>query len=100
MNLAELVDVVADKTKHTKTITREIIKESLEAILVEVKRGGRVSIVGFGAFYQVGLKARMGRNPQTGESVTIAATKVPRFKAGKEFRDQVREFKKATPSKK
>lgn len=97
MNLAELVDVVASKTEQTKTISREVVKASLEVILEEVKRGGRVSIVGFGAFYQVPLKSRVGRNPQTGESVKIPATKVPRFKAGKEFREQVRDF---SPSKK
>lgn len=93
MNLAELVDVVADATEQTKTVTREVIKTSLDIILEEVKRGGRVSIVGFGAFYQVDLKARTGRNPQTGDTVKIPAAKVPRFKAGKEFRDQVREYR-------
>jgi len=90
MNLAELVDIISANTAQTKTVTREIVKAALDTILVEVKRGGRVSIVGFGAFYQVARKARVGRNPQTGDAVKIAATKVPRFKAGKEFRDQVK----------
>lgn len=93
MNLAELVDIISANTAQTKTVTREIVKAALDTILVEVKRGGRVSIVGFGAFYQVSRKARVGRNPQTGDAVKIAATKVPRFKAGKEFRDQVKKFK-------
>jgi len=93
MNLAELVDIVSANTAQTKTVTRDIIKTALETILVEVKRGGRVSIVGFGAFYQVARKSRIGRNPQTGEAVKISATKVPRFKAGKEFRDQVKKSK-------
>lgn len=97
MNLAELVDVVSSRAGQTKTVSREVIKASLEVILEEVKRSGRVSIVGFGAFYQVPLKARVGRNPQTGEAVKIPATKVPRFKAGKEFREAVRDYK---PSKK
>jgi DNA-binding protein HU-beta len=100
MNVAELVNVVAAKTGQTKTFTRDFIKDTLETILLEVKRGGRVSIVGFGAFYHVNLKARTGRNPQTGEPVTIPATKVPRFKAGKEFRDQVRDYKKPASHKK
>lgn len=93
MNLAELVDVVSAKTKQTKTVTRDVVKMALDTILLEVKRGGRVSIVGFGAFYQVSRKARVGRNPQTGDSVRISATKVPRFKAGKEFREKVKKSK-------
>lgn len=90
MNLAELVDVVAYKTNQTKSISREVVQIALDTILKEVKKGGRVSIVGFGAFYQVVRKARTGRNPQTGEPVNIAATRVPRFKAGKDFRDQIK----------
>lgn len=94
MNLAELVDVVSYKANQTKTVSREVIRATLETILKEVQKGGRVSIVGFGAFYQVTRKARTGRNPQTGETVKIAATKVPRFKAGKDFRDSVKKLKK------
>ena len=90
MNLAELVDVVAAKTDETKTRSRSIIKTALETILEEVRRGGRVSVVGFGAFYQAKRQSRIGRNPQTGEIVKIESLKVPRFKAGKEFRDQVK----------
>jgi DNA-binding protein HU-beta len=62
--------------------------------LREVKRDGRVSIVGFGAFYQAVRKSRVGRNPQTGEVVKIAASRVPRFKAGKDFRDQIKKSRK------
>jgi DNA-binding protein HU-beta len=94
MNLAELVDVVAVSTGQTKTGARDVIKTALDVISKEVKEGGRVSIVGFGAFYQALRKSRVGRNPQTGEVVKIAATKVPRFKAGKEFRDQVKKSRK------
>lgn len=90
MNLAELVDVVAGKTGYTKTVSREVVKIALDTILKEVKRGGRVSVVGFGAFFSVLRKPRVGRNPQTGESVKIPAHKVPRFKAGKSFRDGVK----------
>lgn len=94
MNLAELVDVIAAETKQTKTVSRDIVKTALDAILKEVKRGGRVSIVGFGAFYQAVRKSRVGRNPQTGEVVKIAASRVPRFKAGKDFRDQIKKSRK------
>lgn len=90
MNLAELVDVVAAHTGHTKTVSRDIVKTALDVILKEVKKGGRVSIVGFGAFYQAVRKSRVGRNPQTGDVVKISASRVPRFKAGKEFREQIK----------
>jgi DNA-binding protein HU-beta len=94
MNLAELVDVVSEKTGLAKTSTRDLIKNTLGTILTEVKKGGRVSIVGFGAFYQSTRKARTGRNPQTGETITIACSKVPRFKAGKAFRDTIKKSRK------
>jgi len=94
MNLAELVDVIASETNQTKTVSRDIVKTALDTILKEVKRGGRVSIVGFGAFYQAVRKSRVGRNPQTGEVVKIAASRVPRFKAGKDFRDQIKKSRK------
>ena len=94
MNLAELVDVIAAETGQTKTVSRDIVKTALDTILKEVKRGGRVSIVGFGAFYQAVRKSRVGRNPQTGDVVKIAASRVPRFKAGKDFRDQIKKSRK------
>lgn len=90
MNVAELVDVVAAQTGQTKTAARDVIKSTLGTILKEVKKGGRVSIVGFGAFYPAQRKARVGRNPQTGAEVRIPSTRVPRFKAGKEFREQIK----------
>jgi len=90
MNLAELVDVIAAQTGQTKVTSRDVVKTALDTILKEVKKGGRVSIVGFGAFYQAVRKSRTGRNPQTGDVVKIAASRVPRFKAGKDFRDQIK----------
>jgi DNA-binding protein HU-beta len=90
MNLAELVDVVSYKSGQSKAVSREVIQTTLNIILKEVAHGGRVSIVGFGAFYQTLREARTGRNPQTGEAVAISSAKVPRFRAGKDFRDQVR----------
>lgn len=100
MNLAELVDVISADTGHTKTVSREVLKTALDVILKEVKSGGRVSIVGFGAFYQAVRKSRVGRNPQTGDVVEIAASRVPRFKAGKDFREQVKtSFKKEKKKK-
>lgn len=90
MNLAELVDVVSYVTGHTKTASREIIKATLDTVTKEVALGGRVSFVGFGAFYRAQRGARVGRNPQTGDSVQISPARVPRFRAGKEFKEQVK----------
>lgn len=94
MNLAELVDVVAARTGQTKTVSRDVIKIALDTILREVKQGGRVSIVGFGAFYQSVRKERIGRNPQTGDVVKIPPSVVPKFRAGKDFREQIKKKKK------
>lgn len=90
MNLAELVDVVAAETGYTKIVSRDVVKTTLDVILREVQQGGRVSIVGFGAFYQTVRKSRVGRNPQTGDAVKIHAARVPRFKPGKEFLEQIK----------
>lgn len=89
MNLSELTDRVAQASGASKAQTREIIKTTFDAMQLEVSKGGRVCIVGFGSFYPFERKQRMGRNPQTGEEVTIPAALVPRFKPGKEFKDNI-----------
>lgn len=94
MNVSKLVDVVAKQTGSTKTATREVLKAAFQAISKSVKEGERVSVVGFGSFYPLQCKARTGRNPQTGEAVKIPAARVPRFKAGKNFREAVRRARK------
>lgn len=90
MNLTELVDVVSDKADLTKGVSRKLIKLTLDTIMKEVKHGGRLTIVGFGAFYSTKRRARMGRNPQTGEEVMIPAACIPRFRPGKEFKDAMK----------
>jgi DNA-binding protein HU-beta len=87
MNLSELTDRVAAASGASKAQTREIIKTTFDAMQLEVAKGGRVCIVGFGSFYPFARKERVGRNPQTGEEVKIPAGPVPRFKPGKEFKD-------------
>lgn len=91
MNVAELVDVISERTGETKTKSREILKTALDVITEEVQYGGRVSIVGFGSFFRAERQARIGRNPQTGEIVKISSTSVPRFKAGKDFKEKVKD---------
>lgn len=90
MNLTELVEIVSAKTGLSKEKTKKAIKSTLETVSKEVKKGGRVTIVGFGAFFTTNRRARLGRNPQTGEDIMIPATRIPRFRPGKEFKQSVK----------
>ncbi len=89
MNRKELVDAIADKTGATKKDVDDILSGFIDAVKDELKSGGSVSLVGFGTFKVNARAAREGRNPQTGESIKIAARKVPAFKAGKDLKDSV-----------
>ena len=90
MNKSELVAAVAAKTGLTKKDTEATINEALGAIQKELKKGGKVQLIGFGAFEVKTRKSREGRNPQKpGEVVKIPASKAPVFKAGKALKDYV-----------
>jgi len=89
MNKAELINEVA-KVTCTKKEADEAISATLAAIQKALKKGGSVTLVGFGTFRVSKRKARKGRNPQTGAAIKIAAKKVPVFKAGKGFKDAVK----------
>jgi DNA-binding protein HU-beta len=89
MNKAQLVEKVATETKMTKAQTELLLDHALEVIKKTVAKGDDVKLVGFGTFSRGKRKARTGRNPQTGAAITIPASKVPRFRAGKEFKEQV-----------
>lgn len=90
MNKSELVACVAAKTGFTKKDTEITVNEALNAIEAELKKGGKVQLIGFGAFETKTRKAREGRNPQKpGEVVKIPASKAPVFKAGKALKDYV-----------
>lgn len=99
MNLAELVTVVSATTDMSKPAVRKIIKSTLKTILTEVKKGGRVTLVGFGAFFSTNRDERVGRNPKTGDVVRIPPGRVPVFKAGKEFKSQVKKTKTSEDKK-
>ena len=86
MNKAELIDKIAKKTKMTKSQTETVLDATLEVIQKQVSRGSEVKIVGFGTFDQSARKERNGRNPKTGSSILIPASKVPRFRPGKDFK--------------
>ena len=89
MNKAELINEVA-KVTCTKKEADEAISATLAAIQKALKKGGSVTLVGFGTFKVSKRKARKGRNPQTGAVIKIAAKKVPVFKAGKGLKDAVK----------
>jgi DNA-binding protein HU-beta len=93
MNKGELVDAVASKVSVTKKDTDAIITAIVESIMEAVSSGDRVTLVGFGTFEARDRQAREGRNPQTGKTMTIPATRVPAFSAGKVFKDKVLEAK-------
>ena len=89
MTKEELVAKVAGDAKITKVQARAAMASMIDGIMKAVKKGNRVSLVGFGTFMRSARKARMGRNPQTGKEIKIAAKKVARFKAGKGFSEFV-----------
>jgi len=90
MNKAELVEEVVGQTGLTKKISREAVGAIISVITDSLGREEKVTLVGFGTFRVRERKARRGRNPQTGETIQIRAKKVPKFKAGKNFREAVR----------
>ncbi|HYM21097.1 MAG TPA: HU family DNA-binding protein [Candidatus Kapabacteria bacterium] len=89
MNKAELIDAVAKSSGLTKADSDRALGAVVETITKTLKKGGSVALVGFGTFKVSKRSARMGRNPQTGAEIKIAARKVPRFAAGKSLKDAV-----------
>jgi DNA-binding protein HU-beta len=90
MNKAQLIEKISELTRSTKLQSEEILDATLEVIQKAVSKGDEVKLVGFGTFSSTDRKARPGRNPKTGESVQIPGARVPRFKPGKDFKDQVK----------
>ncbi|MDD9857233.1 MAG: HU family DNA-binding protein [Gammaproteobacteria bacterium] len=89
MNKAELIDAVASRAGLTKIDAAEAVDATFEAITNALAQRDTVSLIGFGTFSTSDRAARTGRNPRTGETINIAATCVPKFKAGKGLRDAV-----------
>lgn len=94
MNKSDLVDALADRTGMTKADASRAVDalfDTNEGVIVRtLKKGDRVQITGFGTFEAKKRKARTGRNPRTGESIKIAATKTPSFRAGKGLKDGIK----------
>jgi len=90
MNKAQLIEEVSDKTGLTKKDVGIVLDAVIETIANSLKKGEKVTLVGFGTFQVMQRKARKGRNPQTGEEIQISAKKVPKFVPGKELREKVK----------
>jgi len=89
MNKSELIEAVADAADISKAAAGRALEGMIDAITDAMKKGDTVSIVGFGTFQVRERAARTGRNPKTGETIEIKASKSPAFKAGKAFKDAV-----------
>lgn len=89
MNKNELVSAVAERAGLTKAAAAKAVDEIFEVISGALAQGDEVRLVGFGTFLTAQRKATEGRNPKTGAPLKIAATRVPKFRAGKALKDQV-----------
>lgn len=89
MNKAELIDQIAKASGITKTQANDALDSFTNAVVSTLKKGNKVTLVGFGSFSVSNRAARNGRNPQTGATIMIKARKVPKFKAGKVFAGKI-----------
>ena len=87
MNKTELIEAMAKQTGLSKKDADAAVKAFTEVVTKELKKGEKVTLIGFGTFEVAKRAARTGKNPQTGESIKIKACKAPKFKAGKAFKD-------------
>jgi DNA-binding protein HU-beta len=90
MNKAQLIDAIAKDSKLNKTESAKVLDATISTISKSLKKGDKVILVGFGTFSVAKRAARIGRNPQTGKEIKIAAKKVAKFKAGAELAKSVK----------
>lgn len=90
MTKADLIDKMAKEADISKAAAGKALDSLIDGVKKTLKKGNKVSLVGFGTFSVSKRKARKGRNPQTGETIKIKATKAPKFTAGKAFKDAVK----------
>jgi DNA-binding protein HU-beta len=90
MTKEELIEKVATGAKLSKADAARALDATINAVKSALKKGQKVTLVGFGTFSVAKRKARKGRNPQTGETITIKAAKVPKFSAGKALKSAVK----------
>ena len=89
MNKTELIAAVAEAAEVSKKDSEKVLKAFVDVVTEELKKGEKVQLVGFGTFEVTERAAREGRNPQTGETMEIKASKTPKFKAGKALKDMM-----------
>ncbi len=89
MNKTELVAAMAQEAELSKKDAEKALKAFTDVVAAELKKGGKVQLVGFGTFEVSQRAAREGRNPQSGKVMQIAASKAPKFKAGKALKDEL-----------
>ena len=89
MNKTDLVNVVSAETNLAKKDVDAVVTSTIKAITDALKEGDKVALIGFGTFEVKATAAREGRNPKTGETITIAASKKPSFSASKVLKDEV-----------
>ena len=89
MNKTEFIASVAEKAAISKKDAEKAVAAFIATVTEELKKGGKVQMVGFGTFEVSERAARTGRNPQTGEIIEIKASKAPKFKAGKALKDAI-----------
>ncbi|HXH72336.1 MAG TPA: HU family DNA-binding protein [Mariprofundaceae bacterium] len=90
MNKADLINHVAAEAGLTKAAAGDAVEAVLGGITGALKKGGSVSLVGFGTFAVTSRAARTARNPRTGDTIKVPASKAPKFKAGKALKDAVK----------
>jgi DNA-binding protein HU-beta len=89
VNKSEMIDQIAESADLSKAAAGRALDAMIAGVQAALKKGGMVTLVGFGTFYVGKRAARSGRNPRTGESIKIKAAKVPKFRAGKGLKDAV-----------
>ena len=89
MTKAELINLIAEKGDYSKKDAEKALATVIDSVSETLANGEKISLVGFGTFEVSERAAREGRNPQTGASMTIAASKAPKFKAGKALKDML-----------
>jgi DNA-binding protein HU-beta len=89
VNKSELIDAIAKHADISKAAAGRALDATVNSIKASLRKGGVVTLVGFGSFYVGKRTARQGRNPRTGDAIKIRAAKVPKFRAGKALKDAV-----------
>jgi DNA-binding protein HU-beta len=90
VNKTELVEQIAQKADLSRRDAEQAVEAALKTIEEQLARGGEITLTGFGKFHVAERGARQGRNPQTGQPIQIAASRVPRFSAGSKLKESVK----------